>query len=196
MQNESPQPNDAEIVRQVIDGNVDAFEFLLVRYKDFVLKIVGKHVPYNDVEEIAQDVFVRSYQSLSSFKGTGSFKQWLSSIAVRTCYDYWRKAYRSREIPMSSLNEKHQKWLEEVMSEQSESALYDKGLQKEAIELLEWARGKLSAEDRMILDLVYLEGLTGKEAAELLGWSIANVKVRSYRSRKRLQRLLEEYMNR
>jgi RNA polymerase sigma-70 factor (ECF subfamily) len=194
MQNDSSKPSDAEIVRQVLDGYVNAFESLLTRYKELVLKIVKKHVPYSDVEETTQDVFVRVYKSLSNFKGKGDFKHWLSSITVRTCYDYWRKSYRSREVPMSSLTEKHQKWLEEVISEQSEQSLYDKGLQQEAKELLNWALGKLSAEDRMVLELMYLEGLSGKEAADLLGWSIANVKVRSFRSRKKLQRLLTRVM--
>jgi len=68
---------------------------------------VKKHVPEAAIEETAQEAFVRAYQSLPTFKGTGNFSQWLSSIAVRTGYDYWRKAYRSREIPISALTDKH-----------------------------------------------------------------------------------------
>jgi hypothetical protein len=51
---------------------------------------------------------------LPSFKGESGFRQWLSSIAVRTRYDFWRKTYRSREVPMSVLTEKHQNWLEGI----------------------------------------------------------------------------------
>lgn len=185
-------PSDVEIIRQVIDGNVNAFEFLLIRYREFVLRIVKKHLPSHDVEETAQDVFVRAYCSLPSFKGKGDFSHWLSSIAVKTCYDYWRKAFRSREIPLSALSEKHQQWLENVMSEQSEESLAQKGTQKEARELLDWALGKLSAEDRMVLGLHYLEGLSCKETAKRLGWSVANVKVRSLRSRKKLEKILTQ----
>jgi RNA polymerase sigma-70 factor (ECF subfamily) len=191
MGNESFKPTDAEIVSQVLDGSVNAFESLLIRYKDLVLKIIKKHVPYDDVEETTQDVFVRVYQSLPTYKGKSDFRQWLSSITVRTCYDYWRKVYRSREVPMSSLTEKHQRWLEEVIVDESEHSLEEKASQKEARELLDWALEKLSAEDRMVLELVYLEGLSGKEAADALGWSVANVKVRSFRSRRKLKRLLE-----
>jgi RNA polymerase sigma-70 factor (ECF subfamily) len=190
MQNDSPKSSDAEIVRQVLEGDTNAFESLLIRYKELVLRIVKKHVPYNEVEETTQDVFVRLYQSLPNFKGKSAFKQWMSSIAVRTCYDYWRKAYRSREVPVSSLTEKHQEWLEKVISDQSEQSLYEKGSQNEARELLDWALGKLSPEDRMVLELVYLEGLSGKEAADLLGWSVAKVKVRAFRSRKKLEKIL------
>ena len=93
---------------------------------------------------------------------------------------------------MSSLTERHQDWLEEVISDQSESAIREKGSRKEAGELLDWALAKLSAKDRMVVELVYLEGLTGKEAADLLGWTVSNVKVRSFRSRKKLKKLLTE----
>ena len=190
MQNETIKLSDAEIIRQVIDGDVNAFESLLTRYKESVLRIVKKHVPYNEVEDVAQDSFIRVFEALASFKGKGEFKQWLYAITLRTCYDYWRKAYRSKEISMNSLTERHQDWLEEVISERSESELHEKGLQKEAGELLDWALAKLSAEDRMVVELIYLEGLTGKEVADLLGWGLSNVKVRAFRSRKKLEKLL------
>jgi RNA polymerase sigma-70 factor (ECF subfamily) len=183
-------PSDAEIIRRIIDGDVNSFEHLLKRYQDHVLRIVKKHIPLSEVEETAQDVFVRAYQALPGFKGQGSFKQWLSAVAMRTCYDFWRGRYRSREFPMSTLTENHRDWLEKTLSNQSELSFHDRGRQKEARELLDWALGKLSAKDRMVLELVYLEGLTVKEVGELLGWSSANVKVRSFRSRKRLERLL------
>jgi RNA polymerase sigma-70 factor, ECF subfamily len=192
MQNDPIKSSDTEIVRRILKGDVNAFESLLIRYKDTVLNIVKKHVPYNDVEETIQNVFLRAYQSLPSFRGESGFRQWLSSIAVRTCYDFWRKTYRSREVPMSVLTEKHQKWLEDVIAEQSEQSINEKGSQNEARELLDWALGRLSAEDRMVMELVYLEGLSGKEAADLLGWSISNVKVRCFRSRKKLEKILEE----
>lgn len=160
------------------------------RYGGHVLRIVKKHVPYSEVDETTQDVFIRAYQSLASFQGGDRFKSWLSTVAVRTCYDYWRKTYKSREVPMSCLSDRHREWLEEVMSEQSSQFFQDRGSVKEAGEVLEWALERLSPEDRMILELVYLEGFSGKEAALQLGWSVANVKIRSFRSRKKLEKFL------
>ena len=188
--------SDSEVIKQVLEGNVNSFETLMLRYKDLVLRIVKKHVPYSETEEMAQETFIRAYQSLSGFKSKGDFKQWLASIAVRTCYDYWRKVYRSKEVSMSSLSERHQKWLEEVISDQPEIPFQEDDVQKEATELLDWAMGKLAPEDRMVLELVYLEGLSGKEAADLLGWSVANVKVRTFRSRNKLKKLLKETIKR
>ena len=183
--------SDTEIIRRIIDGDVNSFEYLLKKYQNHVLRIVTKHIPYNEVEEVAQEVFVRAYQALPGFKKQGGFRQWLSAIAVRACYDFWRRRYRSRELPMSDLNERHREWLEKTLSDESDQSFHETGQKKEAGELLDWALSKLSAKDRMVLELVYLEGLSMKEAAELLGWSVANVKVRSFRSRKKLETLLK-----
>jgi len=182
---------DVEIVLQVVSGDVNAFEYLLKRYESHIVRIVKRHMPYDKVEEVAQDVFVRAYQSLPTFKRDDSFKKWLSTIAVRTCYDFWRRHYRSRELPMSSLSEKHQVWLEQAISNRSSQTFDDRGSQKEAREILDWALARLSAEDRMLLELVYLEGYSVKETADLLGLSTANVKVRSFRSRKKLHKLIK-----
>lgn len=191
MQNESSRPSDADIIYRIINGNINAFETLIERYGDIVLRIVKKHVPYNDIEDVVQNAFLRIYKSLPMFKEKGNFGSWLSSITVRTCYDYWRKAYKSREISLNSLSEKHRKWLEDVISSQSETELRENGLKKEAQELLEWALGKLSPEDRMVLELLYFEGRTGREVADLFGWSVSNVKIRSFRSKRRLKSLLK-----
>jgi len=192
MQNDTLRSSDEEIVRQVLDGNVNAFESVILRHHVLVQAIVKKHVPEDAVEETSQEAFVRAYQALPTFKGTGAFSQWLSSIVVRTCYDYWRKAYRSREIPISALTERHSEWLEEVISQRPEEAPDKRDPHLEAREILSWALGKLSAGDRMVLELVYLEGCSVQEAAELLGWSKANVKVRSFRARMKLEKLLSK----
>lgn len=195
MHNESTISRDIDTINQVIRGQINAFESLITKYGDFVSRIVKKHIPNNEIEDVTQNVFLRIYQSLPMYKGTGEFKSWLSSIALRTCYDYWRKAYKSREIPMNCITEDHQKWLENAVTEQSVIQLQDKDGKKIATELLEWALGKLSAEDRMILELIYLEGRSGREVADLLGWSIANVKVRSFRLKRKLKSILMSAIN-
>jgi RNA polymerase sigma-70 factor (ECF subfamily) len=194
MNNDACGPSDAEIVRQVISGNVNAFEQLVRKYQNHVLRIIKKHLPHEHVLDTVQDVFMRVYQSLPTFKVDSSFEQWLSTIAVRTCYDFWRKHSKFREFAMSSFTEKHQVWLEEALSDKSSQSFHERGLQKEAREILDWALDRLAAEDRLVLELVYLEGHSVKEAASLLGWSSANVKVRSFRSRKKLYNLLSKQL--
>ena len=181
---------DSEIVRRILQGEVNDFGLLLDRYKEHALKMIQKRVPASEVEVIAEEVFVKAYQSLLGFDPESHFRKWLSTIAVRTCYDYWRKAYRSRESPMSALSERHREWLEGVISSESTASADSRAQQEEAKEVLAWALDRLSPEDRMVVEMVYLEGMTGREAADLLGWSTANVKVRAFRSRRRLRELL------
>ena len=189
-------PTDSEIVQRIFQGEVNAFGLLLDRYKNHALKIIKKRIPAKDVEDVVQEVFVKAYQSLPGFDPQSHFKKWLSVIVVRTCCDYWRKSYRMREAPMSALSERHREWLEGVLASESTASPDNMTRQKEAKEVLDWALDRLSPEDRMVVEMVYLEGMTGKEAAELLGWSMANVKVRAFRSRKKLQKLLSGLLER
>jgi RNA polymerase sigma-70 factor (ECF subfamily) len=194
MKNDSCGANDAEIVRQVIAGDVNAFAHLLEKYQNLVLRIVKKHAPRDQVKDLTQEAFMRAYQSLPTFEGGNSFQYWLSTIAARTCYDFWRKQGRSREIPVNFLDAGHQAWLEAALFDKSSFSFHERGREREAGEILDWALDKLSAEDRIVLELVYLEGQSVKEAARLLGWSIAKVKVRSFRSRRKLHKLLSRQM--
>jgi RNA polymerase sigma-70 factor (ECF subfamily) len=184
--------SDGAYITRILNGDRNAFAFLLKKYKMYVLKIVSRHVPYEDAEEVAHDAFIRVYESLAKFTGTGGFRHWLAAIATRTCYDYWRRTYRSKEVAMSSLGDEHREWLEQVAAEPAGGSLDDIGRQVEAREVLDWALARLSPEDRMVLELVYMEGLSVREVADILGWSVANVKIRSFRSRRKLHKLLKD----
>ena len=181
---------DALIVQQVMDGDTEAFAILLTRHRHHVLGIVRKHAPYDEAEEIAQEVFIRAYQSLSALEKQDRFKHWLSSIAVKTCCDFWRRKYRSREISISDFSDEQCNRLDQILSRQSNQDWIEDNARRELREMLDQALNHLSPEDRMALKLVYLEGLSCREAAKLLGWTIVNVKVRAFRSRKKLHSLL------
>lgn len=183
---------DDAMVARVLDGNPDAFEGIIARHEDRVLRILKKHLPPDCVEEIAQETFIRAYRSLPTYKGKGGLRGWLSAIALRTCYDFWRKRYRSPEFPMSDLSEEGKHRVEGVLAARSGERFREEDRRKEAEALLDWALDRLPPADRMVLELVYLEGKSVKEAAGLMGWSVANVKVRSFRSRKKLQKLLAD----
>ncbi|MFZ2634070.1 MAG: RNA polymerase sigma factor [Desulfosalsimonadaceae bacterium] len=192
MQNQTDATNDTEIIRLVISGHVNAFETLIERYQTHVFSIVRRHVPNDMADDVAHDVFVRAYNGLSGFAEKSGFKGWLSGIAIRSCYDFWREKYRRREVPVSQLTDAHQEWLENTLSDDAAAAFDERGRQSEALEILDWALGRLSAEDRMVVDLIYFEGLSHKEAGALLGWSIPNVKIRSWRVKKKLHKILTE----
>jgi len=181
---------DRTIVHRVLAGDADAFALLMERYQRYVLAIIKRHVPPEQVEELAQEIFIKAYKSLGKWRQAGRFQSWLAAIAVRTCYDYWRKYYRSHEIPMSALSDNHREWLERVLTDDAEDSWQAISKRREAREILDWALNQLSAADRMVLELVYLEDRSVKEAARLLGWTASNVKVRSFRARRKMNKLL------
>jgi RNA polymerase sigma-70 factor, ECF subfamily len=190
MKHKSVDAGDIAVIDDILSGHVNAFEVLVKRYQAHVFSVVRKHVPTDQVKEVAHDVFIRAYQGLSGFSKKSSFKSWLSGISVRTCYDFWRKKYRSKEIPLSRLTEAHREWLENTMATDAARATDETSRQAEATEVLDWALSRLSAADRMVMELVYLEGCSHKEAARLLAWSTANVKIRVYRAKKKLYHLI------
>src|SRR5437879_2393509 len=119
------------------------------------------------------------------------FAHWLSRIALRSCYDAWRSVAGRKELPLSSLGEEHQQWAERLLATESHERFEELVRQQETTELLHRALAQLSPENRMVVTLVHLEGHSVREAAERLGWSVINVKVRAHRARQQLRQILE-----
>ena len=182
--------DDHAILRRVRGGDVDAFESLITKYKGHVFAIVANHVPRDRVEEIAHDVFVAAYTSLPRYKASKPFEHWLARIALRRCYDFWRREKRSKEIPISAITDEHEAWILDVRSAQSVDDFERERARGEAKEILEWALAKLAPGDRMAVTLVHLEGYSVNEAAALLAWSVSKVKVRAHRARRRLREMI------
>ncbi len=184
---------DDEIIRRVLAGDTDLFEELLMRYQEHVGRIVAGHVPREIVDEVAHDVFVRAYTSLPTYSFRTPFSHWLSTIAVRSCYDAWRSVSARKEVSLSGSSdaaEEQQQWIEHVLATESKERFGVMVRQQDATNLLQGALAQLSPENRMVITLVHLEGRSVREAAELLGWSVVNVKVRAHRARQQLRKIL------
>jgi RNA polymerase sigma-70 factor, ECF subfamily len=184
---------DDEIIRRVLTGDTDLFEELLMRYQEHVGRIVAGHVPREMVNEVAHDVFVRAYTSMPTYSFRTPFSHWLSTIAVRSCYDAWRSVSARKEVSLSGFGdaaEEQQQWIEHVLATESKVRFDVMVRQQDATNLLQGALAQLSPENRMVVTLVHLEGHSVREAAELLGWSVVNVKVRAHRARQQLRKIL------
>ena len=95
---------------------------------------------------------------------------------------------------MSGLSMPHQRWLEHVIAEESNASFFDEINRKEAAEILKWALYQLPEKDKTVLELIYFQDYSIKETAKILGWSQAAVKVRAYRARQKLQKMLNDAM--
>jgi len=184
-----PSREESELVRRIRQGETDRFGELIERHQRHVGRIVGRRVPADRVPELIHEVFVKAYVNLAQFSDSVPFEHWLAGIAVRTCYDFWRERARE-DVPVSALSEDHQRWIEQTLSSQSDRQFRDQTAKQEAADVLEWALRQLSPENRAVLTLVHLDGYSVREAAQLLGWTLVNVKVRAYRARKAMRALL------
>lgn len=168
-----------------------------MRYQAHVGRIVAGHVSREMVDEVAHDVFVRAYTSLPTYSFRTPLSHWLSTIAVRSCYDAWRSVSARKEVPLSGpsdVAEEQQQWTEQVLATESKERFEAMVRQQDATNLLHGALAQLSPENRMVVTLVHLEGHSVREAADLLGWSVVNVKVRAHRARQQLRKILNTFL--
>lgn len=188
-----PLPDDSDdlIVRSVLDGDTNAFAVLVDRHQAHVARVVAGHVPFDRAQDVAQNTFVNAFKGLSGYKGGSKFPNWLSRIAVRCCYDFWRGQYKTCEMPLS-LSDDSVAFMDSIMADSARTNFEAEADRAEAQEILSWALAQLSAEDRMVITLTALEEKSVAEAAELLGWTRVNVKVRAMRVRKKLRQILEK----
>jgi RNA polymerase sigma-70 factor (ECF subfamily) len=194
MAQELDPSSDSGLVQRVVAGDTEAYAGLVRRHGPLVRRIVARHVPRDQTDDLTQEAFVRTFESLANFQLGTRFPEWLTTITVRACLDFWRGQYRRRETADSRLGESHQEWAERVTAARSQDAFEQETRRGEAREVLDYALAKLSPEDRLAISLVHLEGLSIEEASRQLGWSVANVKVRTHRSRRRMRKTLEELL--
>jgi len=187
--------DDAEIVRRVLAGEVNAFARLVEAHAAQVMSIAARHVPPDRAAEVAHETFVRAFERLSTYKGESPFAHWLTRIALRRCADFWRSRSRCRETDFSSLGSGTREWIESIPAEHDEGGLEAHAQRTEAGVILEWAMSKLSPEDRMVLTMTHMDGQALSDVGEQLGWSLSKVKVRSHRARRKLRDILGKMLD-
>jgi RNA polymerase sigma-70 factor, ECF subfamily len=191
----SVELSDAELVRLAAGGDETAFEQLFLRHRRRVALIGGRFFRRREqIEEVVQESFTKAYFALADFSNQqeASFAAWLARIAFNVCYDELRRQKRKPESSLSDVSEEESSWLKEQLRVEGpegdiESALVARDL---ATKLL----SRLSAEDRLLLVMLDVEGLSVAEIAELTKWSISKVKVRAHRARASLRRVLDRFL--
>jgi RNA polymerase sigma-70 factor, ECF subfamily len=178
---------DAEWIAAVLQGDPAAFEPLIVKHQPRVFATVRRYARReHEVEDIVQEVFLKAYQKLGSFRAEAPFEHWLLRLTVRTCYDFLRVHHRNREFSFTDLSDEESNWLDRFASQPaavSENAAA-------AREVVERVLERLSPAARLVLTLLELEDRSVKEIAALTGWSQTLVKVRAFRARAEMRKCL------
>lgn len=189
------EPSDAELVRLAASADEAAFEQLFLRHRRRVALIAGRFFRRREqIEEVVQESFTKAYFALSDFSNQqeASFAAWLARIAFNVCYDELRRQKRKPESSLSDVSEDESAWLKEQL--RGDGAEGDIEAAVVARDLAGKLLSRLSAEDRWLLIMLDVEGLSVAEIAELTKWSISKVKVRAHRARASLRRVLERFL--
>ena len=177
-----------EIIRSVLRGNVNDFEKLVTAYEknvyNLALRMVGDP---EDAADMTQETFIKAYRALSSFRGYSKFSSWLYRIASNVCLDFLRSRSRHPQVSLSTVDEDDRATFELPDMRQNPEEQLMKKLGMEAVR-----RGleQLPEQQRQILVLRELGGLSYAELAQTLGLEEGTVKSRIFRARKRLCALL------
>jgi RNA polymerase sigma-70 factor (ECF subfamily) len=178
---------EADLIAAALKGDASSFEPLIAKYSPRVFATARRYARReSEVEDIVQEVWLKAFQKLSSFRGEAPFEHWLMRLAVRTCYDFLRGHQRNRETAFSELTEPEEDWLERFVL-QPDSA--DENADA-ARQLIERVLEQLSAPARLVITLLEIEDRSVKEIAKLTGWSIPLVKVRAFRARAEMRKIL------
>ena len=180
---------EATIIKQVLEGDVNAFEGLVKEYEknvyNLALRMTGDP---EDAADMAQDAFIKAYSSLSSFRGDSKFSVWLFRIVSNLCLDFLRSRKRRPTVSLSVENDEGEDMEFEIADEsQSPETLLEQKLTREAVRC---GLDSLPPEQRQILLLREIQGLSYEEIAQVLALESGTVKSRIFRARKRLSAFL------
>ena len=183
---------DEEIVSAVVEGDVDSFEELILRYQPRVFGMARKYFRNeSDIEDVVQTIFTKTFQKIGSFKQTAPFEHWFMRLSVNTCYDALRRRSKHREQPVTDLMFEDESWqnrLDNIPDPDDQESL-DK-----ASELVHSVMVQISDKSRIVLTMQELEGRSIKEISELTGWSVSLVKVQAFRARKEMRIAVERFL--
>jgi RNA polymerase sigma-70 factor (ECF subfamily) len=178
-------PDDRELVRRAQAGDKEAFEELVRRHQHRVFAVAGGILRRReDVEDVAQQVFVKAYFSLKRFDQRAAFSTWLYKITVNECWDLLRKKKVRPLVYESDLSEEQAGQFS--AAERLESGARDVSDKLEAEQQVENLLQGLDERDRMMLILKEVEGFAIDEIAEILNLNANTVKVRLFRARRRI----------
>lgn len=180
---------DDAIIKSVLEGDVNAFEQLVTKYEKTVynlaLRMTGNT---EDAADMTQEAFLKAYRSLKNFRGDSKFSVWLYRIVSNVCLDFLRSKSRKPTVSLTTENDEGEETEIEVAdpAPNPEECLMS-SLTREAI-----ARGldSLPPEQREILLLREISGLSYEEISAALGLELSTVKTRIFRGRKRLAAFL------
>ena len=184
---------DRQLVESSIEGSDEAFEQIFDRYKRSVAMVAAKYFRRPEqIEEIIQISFAKAFTELARFRGQhdASLGSWLTRIAANACLDQIRSKKRKPEDLNCDLSATETDSLLDLAASGEQTAEETLAVRDLSQKLL----SRLADDDRALLHMLYADEMSVAEIATLLGWSRSKVKIRAWRARNVLRRVLGQYL--
>ena len=182
--------DSAELVQAALQHDDEAARDLVRRLYPLVARMVRSHRPRRTSEEdLCQMIFIKIFQKLSQFSGKVPLEHWVSRIAVNTCLNQIESEKVRPELRQADLSEEEQAVVENL-AVSSEELAPDRQLASR--QLVEHLLQMLKPVERVVIDLLYLQGRSVEEIHKITGMSVAAIKVRAFRARQRMKAQLEK----
>lgn len=185
---------DWTYVQRVQAGDVAAFDFLVVKYRERLFSIVYNLTSNReDAADLTQEAFIKAFSSIKRFRGKSSFFTWLYRIAVNTTLSQMKRHRLRRFFSLENLNEEATS--SEIIETLSEGGKIERrSLANELQEKLNEALQKLSPKHRTVVILFEIEGLSHQEISEIMECSVGTVRSRLHYAKQQLQAYLQDYI--
>jgi len=177
--------NDQILINQILAGDANAFTQLVNRYKDLVFTLALRMLKNREeAEEVSQDTFIKTYKSLDKFKGDSKFSTWIYKVAYNSCLDRIKKNKKYlNDVEINEFTEHQVKTVDNA---------FDALVEEERNQLIQDCLHLLPSEDSFLLTLYYFEEQSLEDIATIVGLTANNVKVKIFRSRKKLASILKD----
>ena len=176
------------LVKAALQHDDEAARQLVRQLYPLVAKLVRAHRPRRTAEEdLCQMIFIKIFQKLSQFSGKVPLEHWVSRIAINTCLNQIQSEKVRPEVRHADLSEEELAVVESLATSSDELAPDKRFASRQLVEHLLDA---LKPVERLVIDLLYLQGRSVAEIKKLTGWSATLVKVRAFRARKKMKERL------
>src|SRR6202040_1052660 len=177
------------LVKAALAHDDDAARELVRRLYPLIAKIVRAHrLRRTSEEDLSQMIFIKVFQKLDQFSGKVPLEHWVSRVAVNTCLNQIAAEKVRPELRHADLSEEEQAVVENLATSSADLAPDKRFASRQLVEHL---LDLLKPAERLVIDLLYLQGRTVAEIKKMTGWSAALVKVRAFRARKKMKQQLE-----
>ncbi len=179
----SERDTDAELVARVQRGDKRAFDLLVLKYQRKIMRLLSRMVrDPAEVEDVAQETFIKAYRALGQFRGDSAFYTWLYRIAINTARN-WQSAAGRRPSPANTIENESGETFDQIDNLSDISTPESVMVSRQIAETVNQAIAALPEELRTAIVLREIEGMSYEEIAESMGCPIGTVRSRIFRAR-------------